>query len=135
MSIILNIAPELEKHLLAITAKKGIDIDKYINLLIEDKLKEMQQIESELLQKINLGIEENTWEKYYELIEKRENLTLSETEQTELIRISDQIEEANAERLTHLIELANLRNVDLDDLMETLGLKVPKKVFKILEKF
>jgi hypothetical protein len=69
------------------------------------------------------------------LIEKRDNLTLSETEQTELIRISDQIEEANAERLTHLIELANLRNVDLDDLMETLGLKVPKKVFKILEKF
>ena len=128
MSIILNIAPELEKHLLAMTAKKGIDIDKYVNLLIEDKLKETQQIEAELLQKINLGIEENTWVKYYKLIEKRDNYTLSETEQIELIKISNEIEEANAERLTHLIELANLRNVDLDDLMETLGLKVPKYV-------
>lgn len=128
MSIILNIAPELEKHLLAMTAKKGIDIDKYVNLLIEDKLKETQQIEAELLQKINLGIEENTWVKYYKLIEKRDNYTLSEMEQIELIKISNEIEEANAERLTHLIELANLRNVDLDDLMETLGLKVPKYV-------
>lgn len=128
MSIILNIKPELERQLLEITSKSGIDLSNYINNIIEKNLKEKAEREIILLQKINLGISEKSWKRYYQLIDKRNDLTLSELEQLELINISNKIEEANAKRLIFLLELADLRAVDLDELINYLGLKVPAYV-------
>jgi hypothetical protein len=49
--------------------------------------------------------------------------TLTPDEQQELIELSDQIEFADAERLKHLILLAQLRNTTVDSLMDQLGLR------------
>lgn len=78
---------------------------------------------SDLLQKINLGIPVATWKRYDYLKGLRDREQLDPEEHAELIRISGQIEEANAERMKYLVELAKLRNVPLRELMETLGIK------------
>lgn len=62
------------------------------------------------------------WQHYNELIAKHRAETLSAEEQTELIQISGGIEQANAERMAHLAELARLRHAPLENLMRELGI-------------
>lgn len=84
---------------------------------------EKENKESDLLQKIGLGIPVATWKRYNYLKDLRDREQLGLEEHAELIRISDQIEEVNTERMKYLVELAKLRNVPLRELMETLGIK------------
>jgi hemerythrin superfamily protein len=51
--------------------------------------------------------------------------TITDEEQSELLRLVEQIEEADAERLRRLVELAQLRQVPLDALLDQLGLCRP----------
>jgi hypothetical protein len=81
--------------------------------------------EADLLQKINQGLPPEVWERYHQLVAKRRAETLTPSEHTELIRLSDQIELANARRLEHLVELARLRQISLDTLMDQLVIKAP----------
>ena len=83
----------------------------------------LPQEEAELLQKINQGVPPKVRSRYDELHEKLFDETLTPDEQQEFIGISDQIEFADAERLTHLVLLAQLRNVTVDILMDQLGLR------------
>lgn len=79
--------------------------------------------ESELLQKINLSLPAEIWQRYAELKEKRQNETLLPEEHTELIAITDRIEEANAQRMPYLIALAQLRQVTLETIIGQLELQ------------
>ena len=83
----------------------------------------LPQEEAELLQKINQGVPPKVRSRYDELHEKLLDETLTPDEQQEFIGISDQIEFADAERLKHLVLLAQLRNVTVDTLMDQLGLR------------
>ena len=83
----------------------------------------LPQEEAELLQKINQGVPPKVRSRYDELHEKLLDETLTPDEQQEFIGLSDQIEFADAERLKHLILLAQLRNVTVDGLMDQLGLR------------
>jgi hypothetical protein len=83
----------------------------------------LSRAETELLQKINLGLSEQQWRRYRELIAKRRAETLAAEEQRELIALSDQIEQANARRMENLIALAKLRQVSLETQMNELGIK------------
>ncbi len=83
----------------------------------------LARAEAELLQKINLGLSEQQWQRYRELIAKRRAETLAAEEQKELVTLSDQIEQANARRMENLIELAKLRQVSLESQMSELGIK------------
>ena len=80
---------------------------------------------SQLLEEINLGINETTWQQYQELKQKRQVETLTRSEYETLITISNQIETANAQRIEALTKLAALRRVSLENLMEELGLVPP----------
>jgi hypothetical protein len=75
------------------------------------------------LQEINLGLPEETWHRYRELIQKRRAETLAASEQAELIAISDHIEDLDARRAERLAELARVRKMSLPALMEQLGIK------------
>ena len=79
--------------------------------------------ESELLTQINRGLTPETGERMKELITKRQSATISEDEVRELISITDKAERLNVERVKHLIELAALRNVTLDELIDQLGIR------------
>ena len=80
-----------------------------------------------MLQKINQGLPEATWQEYQFLIAKRRAESLTPEEHTRLIALSDTIEEAHVERMTLLAELARRRQTPLKMLMGQLGIK-PRKV-------
>ena len=92
-------------------------------LYAQRQVPHLSQQESELLQKINRGISEDIWRPYRALVVRRDAGQLTEEEQGELIRLSDEIEELHAERIGYLVELAQLRPVSLEDLMDALGIK------------
>lgn len=134
MSITLNITPDLETRVRQAAAKAGVEPDTYIADILEQYLHVQQagskatglsKTETALLQQINLGLSQETWRRYHELIEKRRAETLTPDEQKALIEITDEIERANARRISALVELAQYRQTSLDALMDKLGIKAP----------
>ncbi|MCB9291284.1 MAG: hypothetical protein H6560_28515 [Lewinellaceae bacterium] len=130
MSITIQIPPDLEERLRESAAEAGMDIDQYVIEILKGKVKPgpskeltLQEKERSLLQKINLGIPVATWKRYNYLKSLRDKEQLDPEEHAELIRISDQIEEANAERMRNLVELSKLKQISLKELMDSLGIK------------
>ena len=78
--------------------------------------------ESELLLSINQGIPLTLQQRYDELIEKRDNRILTPDEYQELLQITEQVELLDAKRMEYIIELARLRKLPLNILMENLEL-------------
>jgi hypothetical protein len=80
--------------------------------------------ESELLSIVNRGLPEPISVRYRDLIAKRRQQTLA-PEHDELLRLTDQVEQLEAERLAALTALAQVRQTPLAALMADLGLGVP----------
>jgi len=78
-----------------------------------------------LLQKINQPISLATQTRYHQLRNKLHAATLTPEEHQELLTLTDTIEQAEADRLQALIELADLRRVALPELMQQLNLQTP----------
>lgn len=95
------------------------------HLVAQRKAPSLPKRQSELLQQINKGLPLALRERYEELNEKLLDETLSPVEHEELSALIDEIERFDAERLKHLIELALLRNLTLDQLMAQLGIQRP----------
>lgn len=98
------------------------------NLIAQRKAPSFSKREAELLLKINKGIPKEKLARYNILSDKFLDKNLTEQEHQELLRISNQMEERDAERVKELLELANLRSVSLDSLMQELGLSVSEDV-------
>ncbi|MCL4830977.1 MAG: hypothetical protein KJZ86_01015 [Caldilineaceae bacterium] len=81
--------------------------------------------EAKLLQQINLGFSETEWAEYRGLIAKRRAGTLLPDEQHTLTQIAERHEQANARRMYALVKLAQLRQIELDILMDELGIYTP----------
>jgi hypothetical protein len=84
--------------------------------------------EAELLQQINQGLLPDVQQRYDELTAKRRAETLIPEEHQELLALVDRIEQADAERVRALIELAQLRHVSVTTLMAELGIRRPAYV-------
>lgn len=78
--------------------------------------------ESALLMKINQGVPVETQRRYDALIAKRRANSLTPEEYEELLRLTDDIEQFDATRITYLVELARLRDMPLPVLMNELGI-------------
>jgi hypothetical protein len=81
--------------------------------------------EAELLQKINRGLPEEARQRYAALMAKRGQETLTPEEHAELLRLTDQAERLQAERMESLVALAQLRQKSLSEVMDDLGLRAP----------
>lgn len=136
MTLTIEIEPELEMQLREEAARSGLDTTAFIQRTLKNGLRRGKKLsdvlpphlsrrESELLQRVNLEISEETWRRYRELKAKRRDETLTLEEHAELIDLSDQIEIANAERIERLGELADLWQTSLRDVMKRLGIKSP----------
>jgi hypothetical protein len=79
--------------------------------------------EADLLQRINQGLPAEQHDRYQELITKRQAKSLTPTEISELLQLTDQSELLEADRAAALVELARLRQVSVDDLIRDLGLR------------
>jgi hypothetical protein len=73
--------------------------------------------ESILLQKIDRTIPSIIQQRYNELRSKLQAETLTPIEHQELLDLNDTIEQFDAERLQHLLALAQLRQISLPELL------------------
>ena len=133
MTITIDIDPELERQIKQAAAQAGLSLNDFIVQSVTQRLPrkktqphrapQLSPRESELLQRINRSLSQIEWERYHALIAQRQAETLTPDEQFELIAISDRIEEANAERIAYMAELARLRNTTLPAMMKELDLQ------------
>ncbi|MEA5527066.1 STAS/SEC14 domain-containing protein [Nodularia spumigena] len=98
-------------------------ISQVIALQAQRTAPSLMQQESELLLKINQVISVEIQNYYNDLIAKRDTETLTDEEHRELLSLTEQIEKQQAQRIEYLVELANLRGISLNALMESLGIQ------------
>ena len=135
-TITLEITPELEQQLREEAARQGLEPNRFILNALAERLRptvlpaspHLSELETELLQQINLGLSAQRWEQYHAWVAKRRAETLTPDEQTALIALSDEIEQANADRIRALIKLGELRGQTLVELMQALGINPPAYV-------
>src|SRR6185295_17037070 len=93
-------------------------------LLVEAKsAPRLSERESELLLAINRGLPAELAERYRVLINRRRSETLTPEEHQELLRLTEEAERVQVERIEHLAELAQLRGKPLGALMQELGIR------------
>lgn len=135
MHLTIELPYDLETQLREQALKKGKALNQYITGLIQEKISSpkpkppsLTTEETCLFQIINKGFTDEFWTQLHSLDKKRQKLTISETERAELTSMTEQMEVANLERLKALIELAAIRQTDLDTLMTQLGLTNGKHI-------
>jgi hypothetical protein len=125
-----TIQVEAEQLLNAALQLPPLELDQLVarlqTLRRKTKVPRLSQPESELLRRINQGVPAQLQQRYDALRKKRRRHKLTRKEQQELLSLSKQMEHLDAERLQHLAELAQLRDVSLPDLMRQLGLEAPE---------
>jgi hypothetical protein len=129
MTLTLELSPELEETLRAVAAREGVAPDRFVLDVLQERLAQDQRLpsrlpraEAELLQQINEGLSESTWERYEALKQKRDAETLTPPEHAELLKLVDEVEGWNVRRLEWVGELAKRRGVPFRDLVRELGL-------------
>lgn len=104
--------PELEKFVAEVIALKA-----------HRRTPGLTQTERELLQKINQPVIPEVRARYHALMDKRRALTISDNEYKELLELTNHVENMDAKRVEALGELAQIRHITLDALMESLGIQ------------
>lgn len=99
--------------------------DKIIEMRSQHIAPRLSLTESELFAKINQPLSPNTRQLYHQQIAKRRAGSLTEKECEELLRLTDEVEKSDAERLRCLVELARIRNLSVDELMNQMGIQAP----------
>ena len=130
MPLTLDLNSELEEWVRSEATRNGLDETSFVMKTLErqrtqasTRPRALPTEEAELLHKINVGLPEEFWNEYRDLIGKRRAEFLTDQEHTRLLELSDRVESDNVERITHLIQLAQIRNTSLDDLMLELGIR------------
>jgi len=104
-----------------------LELDEVMNKVVglrKQKLPNvLSKIETDLLRKINHPAPTEIQKRYDFLIKKRRNESLKVTDQQELLELTSYFENQNVQRLGYLIELAKVRNISLDELIEQLDIK------------
>ena len=85
----------------------------------------LSQDETALLLQINAALSPDVQRRFNELVAKRQTATMSPAELTELIQITDAIEQRDVQRLAALIALAQLRQTTVPVVMDRLGIRPP----------
>lgn len=96
-----------------------------ITLQAQKKAPSITQSEADLLLKINQGIPDTLRERYDYLILRRKQEALTPAEQIEILRLGEQVEKLETQRIEYLAELARFRKVTLVGLMKDLGIRTP----------
>jgi hypothetical protein len=89
--------------------------------ILWQKLDHSPTTENILLQKIAQTLPAAIQQRYNDLRAKLQAETLTTAEHQELLNLTDTIEQFDADRLQHLLELAQLRQISLPELLDALG--------------
>jgi hypothetical protein len=81
--------------------------------------------EPDLIRLIREAVPPAVQRRYDQLKARRRSGTLTEAEHQEFLRLIDLVEQLDAQRLEHLLQLARLRGTPLTEVMADLGLATP----------
>jgi DNA-binding CsgD family transcriptional regulator len=113
----------------AVARLPQLELDRFIAQVVKLRSPteghKLSRRESELLLKINQGIPAEIQRRYDDLIARRQNFALTPTEYEELLRLTNQIEMLDAQRIEYLSKLARLRKKPLTVVMDELGIQAP----------
>src|SRR5437879_2785457 len=101
-------------------------VQRVLALQAQRRAPSLAETETELILKINQGAPAELQARYDELIAKRRAETLTPGEHAELLRLTEQMEGLEVQRVENLAELARLRQTSLTAVMETLGIRPPQ---------
>ena len=122
-----TIQVEIDQLLNAALQLPHAELDQFVKKLLslrrQSEIPKLPARESELLLKINQGVPAQLQQRFDQLVEKRRDNALNPDEYQELLALTEQVEQFDVERLQWLIELAQLRGLTLDELMQQLGIK------------
>jgi DNA-binding CsgD family transcriptional regulator len=120
---------DLDEVLKSVAQLESDDLEQVVNqflaLQARRRASSLSPSETDLLQQINQGLPPSLRARYEELNAKLHEETMTPAEHEELLQLSDQIEQSDAERLRRLIALAQLRQISVDTLMDQLGIRRP----------
>ncbi len=127
----INSAIELEQVLQGVDSLDTPELERFLvqvgALLARRKAPNIPQREAVLLQQINRPLLAPPQQLQYQQLSQKlhaDNITSSEYDT--LLNLIDVLEQADAERMQALLELAQLRHLPLDTLMQQLGIQTPK---------
>ncbi|MDO8366985.1 MAG: hypothetical protein Q7T20_09325 [Saprospiraceae bacterium] len=116
---------EIEGMLVGVSSLETHELELFLQqvaqVLAARKAPSLSQRESELYLKINAGYPTDLRKEYERLSAKKENNSITNKELQELVLLTEQFELLDSERLQHLLELAQLRHIPLEKLLENLG--------------
>lgn len=108
------------------------DLDEFIAQALQIRARRIapafSKNEADLLFQIGQGLPPRIWRRYEALNQIKDNRNLSESEQSEMLDLSQQIEQYSFRRLQLMSQLANLRKVSLQNIADQLGVGMPKYV-------
>jgi hypothetical protein len=84
--------------------------------------------EAELLQRIGAGLPPAIQQRFDDLVERRRQEVLTSVEHAELLALTDQVEQHDAQRAAALAQLAALRGTSVGNLLHSLGIQPPSYV-------
>jgi iron-sulfur cluster repair protein YtfE (RIC family) len=84
--------------------------------------------EGEFLQRIAATLPHDLQQRFDVLVEQRRQEALTTGEHAELISLTSQVEQIDADRAAALVQLATLRGTFVSDLMQTLAIEPPPDV-------
>jgi 3-dehydroquinate dehydratase len=102
--------------------------DQVLQLKAERKADHLSAEESALLIQVSRSVPAELRERLATLRAKREDDSITDAEYEELSLLNDKAEEAHADRMAALVELAKVRGVSLPALMDQLGIHLPENV-------
>ena len=112
-----------------LNSAKGLESNNFEKLFRELSVLRVQrngifllnEVESKLLGKINSQFDTKKWERLKYLDWKLEFGALTDKEESESLKLAESYENYSVERLKNLSQLALLRKVSIDELMEQVG--------------
>ena len=109
----------------SVTRLNALELTTFLNRLNQAATQQQQHSEREkmLLKQIKEVIPASIVRRFKELQIKQHNNTVTEKEATEMLLLTDFMEEKSAERVLFLAELAKIKGVSIVDLAKQLRLK------------
>lgn len=111
------------------TAELRTFVEQVSLMLAQRQAASLPELEASLLQAINQGLPEAVQCRYNELQGKLQANEIAPAEHQELLGLIDVVEQAEADRLQALVELAQIQGLSLPELMEQLNLQPPLVVY------
>ncbi|MEM9542876.1 MAG: STAS/SEC14 domain-containing protein [Cyanobacteria bacterium P01_E01_bin.42] len=125
----LKIEAQLSKSELLQAAEQlsSVELEQFVQEILaisaKRKAPNLSHNESDLLSKINQGIDGEIQQRYNLLIAKRQAETLTDEEYQDLLDLTHKVEEHQATRLKYLSQLAQFREISLSQLVVQLGIQ------------